>query len=57
MQTLRRGTMYTLQQIKDTYYYELSISDTERRGLDQYIREEYVPVYDAELNFIGWEHK
>jgi len=47
--------MYTLQQIKDQYYYELATGQTERRGLEQYIREEYIPCYDEDLNFLGYD--
>lgn len=47
--------MYTLQDIKDRYYSDLANGDTERRSLEQYIREEYTPCYDEKLNFLGYE--
>jgi len=49
--------MYTLQNIKDAYYCDLANNDTERRSLDAYVREEYTPVYDEKLDFLGWEKK
>lgn len=47
--------MYTLQDIKDQYYHELATGQTERRGLEQYVREEFIPCYDEDLNFMGYE--
>ena len=47
--------MYTLQNIKDTYYAELASGETERRPLEQYIREQFIPCYDDELNFLGYD--
>lgn len=47
--------MYTLQQIKDSYYVELALGDSERRSLEQYIKDEYVQCYDDEMNFLGYE--
>lgn len=52
---LKEKNMYTLQQIKDIYYYELATGQTERRGLEQYIKEEFIPCYDDELNFMGYD--
>lgn len=49
--------MYTLQNIKDQYYADLANGDIERRSLEEYIREEYIPCYDDELNFMGWDKK
>ena len=45
--------MYTLQYIKDTYYKELSLGIIDR-GFDQYLKENYTQMYDAQLNFIGY---
>ena len=47
--------MYTHQNIKDLFYVELASDDTICMSLEEYIRERYVPVYDAELNFLGYE--
>lgn len=55
--------MNTLQQVKDTYYYELACLDIERRmNLDEYIREYYIPVHelceeDGSINLIGYDRK
>lgn len=46
--------MYTLQNIKDRYYLDLALGNTERRPLEQYLREEYVPCYDEQFNFLGY---
>lgn len=48
--------MYTLQQIKDEYYLELSIGII-TRGFEDYLAEHYVQTYDANMNFIGYESK
>lgn len=37
------------------FYIELAGDASLCMSLDQYIRERYIPVYDAELNFIGYE--
>ena len=47
--------MLTLQNIKDTYYHELSVYNTERRGFEEYLRAEYLRVYDIEGNLLGYE--
>lgn len=47
--------MKTLQNIKDKYYHDLAVNDTVRMGLDEYIRTYYIPCYDAQLNFLGYE--
>jgi len=49
--------MYTLQDIKNAYYLELANGETDRMSLDDYIRENYIPCYDAELNFEGYDRK
>jgi hypothetical protein len=48
--------MYTLQNIKDTYYSDLAFGLTER-GFDEYLRENYVPVYSISLDLLGYERK
>jgi hypothetical protein len=45
--------MNTLQDIKSIYY--VSLMGDEMRGFDQYLRDEWTPIYDGELNFIGYE--
>lgn len=49
--------MYTLQDIKDQYYMELAMDDKVRCDLQDYVREHFIPVYDEEFNFIGWDKK
>lgn len=49
--------MYTLQNIKDEYYYELAHGYTVRISLEDYIKEYYVQCYDEELNFIGYDKR
>lgn len=48
--------MITLQDIKDEYYMLLTINDDVKMGFEQYLRENYTPVYDGQLNFLGYEH-
>jgi len=47
-------TVYSLQDIKDNYYRALSWGMIERMGLNEYIKEYYVRVYDINLNFLGY---
>lgn len=47
--------LLTLQNIKDQYYADLALGQTERRGFETYLRDEYTQVYDANLQFIGYE--
>ncbi len=49
--------MDTLQNVKDKYYEDLANLNVLRMGLDKYIREYYVPCYDGDLNFLGYERK
>lgn len=49
--------LLTLQNIKDQYYADLALGDTERRGLEEYLRDEYTQVYDSNLQFMGYEKK
>lgn len=46
--------MYTLQNIKDMYYTELNYGDI-NIGFNEYVRTEFTPCYDSELNFLGYE--
>lgn len=48
--------MYTLQNIKDEYYVELSIG-LKNIGFDQYLKEYFVQTYDEHLNLLGYERK
>ena len=45
--------MKTLENIKDEYY--TALENVETKSFDQYLKELYVQVYDAELNFLGYE--
>jgi len=47
-------TVYSLQDIKDNYYQALSWGMIEHMGLNEYIKEYYVQMYDTNLNFIGY---
>lgn len=55
--------MYTLQQVKDIYYWELANLDVDRRTkLDEYIREHFISVYelseDSEsIDLVGYNRK
>lgn len=51
---LQDNGVLTLSNVKNMFYAELASDDM---SLEEYIREHYVPVYDAELNFIGYESK
>lgn len=53
----RESRLLTLSNVKDLFYAELASDSTIVMSLEQYIRERYTPVYDAELNFIGYELK
>jgi hypothetical protein len=48
--------LFTLQNVKDVYYTDLSFGLTER-GFEQYLKENFTQVYDENLNFIGYERK
>ncbi len=48
--------MYTFQNIKDLYYTELALEHTDRMSLDEYIKANFVQVYDDNLNFLGYDH-
>ena len=52
--TLLEEGMYTLQNIKDEYYTLLSNNELENRDFEKYLKENYVQVYDGNLNFIGY---
>jgi len=45
--------MHTLQNIKDEYYDMLNSTDT-LIEFEQYLREQYIPCYDNELNLMGY---
>jgi hypothetical protein len=45
--------MYTLQNIKDEYYCVLMESES-GETFEQYLRNNYIPIYDGELNFKGY---
>lgn len=47
--------LYTLEQVKTQYYLDLEAYSVEQRGFEQYMREEYEPVYNDRLEFIGYE--
>lgn len=49
--------MYTLQNIKDTYYTELALGYTKVKGLEDYIKDNFVRVYDQDLDFMGYERQ
>lgn len=52
--------MYTLQQVKDTYYAELANLNITRMDLDTYIREYYISVYELgeeSIELIGYNRK
>ncbi len=49
--------MYTLQNIKDIYYARLAMNSAETRGFDQYLRETFIQIYDADLNYLGYERR
>ena len=46
----------TLQNIKDQYYFDVS-RNYEPRGFESYLKENYVQVYDVQLNFLGYDKK
>lgn len=48
------GEPLMLEKVKDVYYAELALG-TEVRSFGQYLTENYTKLYDAELNFIGYE--
>ena len=48
------NTVYSLQDIKNNYYQALSWEKIENMGLNEYIKEYYVQMYDINLNFIGY---
>lgn len=48
--------MYTLENIKDMYYTDLTNGLIEL-GFEQYFRENYIPCYDENVNFIGYERR
>jgi len=48
------NTVYSLQDIKNNYYQALSWEKIENMGLNEYIKEYYVQVYDINLNFLGY---
>lgn len=48
--------MYTLQNIKDEWYAELSSGDV-TIGFEEYLREHYENVYNASLDFLGYERR
>ena len=52
----RESNLLTLQNIKDQFYVELASDSTICMSFEEYVRELYTPVYDAELNFLGYEH-
>lgn len=49
------NSIYTLEQLKSAYYVALA-GDIERRGFEQWLRDMYQPVYDINLNFLGYEN-
>lgn len=46
--------MKTLWEIRQEYV-DLNREGLEDREFGQYLTEEYIHVYDNELNFVGWE--
>jgi len=48
--------MYTLQEVKDTYYLELAMGLI-KHGLDSYIKANFVRTYDTSLNMIGYDRE
>lgn len=49
------NTLYSLQDVKNNYYQALSWGIIEHMGLNEYIKEYYVQVYDINLNLLGYE--
>lgn len=47
--------MYTLEDIADLHEYEMVTGQTDVECVHQYIREEYVPCYDEQFEFVGYE--
>ena len=56
-QYLLENNIVTLQNIKDEFYAYLAQDCTLCMSLDQYITDNFEQVYDAELNFIGYQRK
>ena len=52
----REANLLTLQNIKDAFYTELANDSTICISFDEYVQEHHTIVYDAELNFLGYEH-
>jgi len=48
--------MYTLQEVKDSYYIELSMGLV-KHGLESYIKANYVRTYDTSLHLIGYDRE
>lgn len=46
--------MYQLEDVKDAYTIEATLM-LEEREFAQYLREDFVAVYDDELSFLGYE--
>lgn len=47
--------MYTLQEVKDNYYYELSMGYTDGDTLEDYMKDNYTQIYDEFFDMIGYE--
>lgn len=48
-------TLLTLENVKNQFYTMLASDNTLVMSLEQYIQKHFECVYDAELNFIGYE--
>lgn len=46
--------LYTLENIKDEHCYCVAMLD-DKRGFDEFLQEEYVPVYDEGHEFLGYK--
>ncbi len=46
--------MLTLQNIKDTYYVRLASGEI-LMGFEEYLKTYYMPAYDDECNFLGYD--
>jgi hypothetical protein len=48
--------MYTLEDIKNIYYTDLTCGLIDQ-GFDKYLKDNFLPVYDEEFNFIGYDRR
>lgn len=47
--------MYTLEDVKTEYY--VALMEDEHKSFEEYLRENYVQIYDTALTFLGYELK